>query len=188
MSHSIDQFITNFNGGFRSNHFIVSITKGYGGALPDLTYHARATTLPASTMSVLNIPYRGRVFKAPGVRTYATWQLTILNDKLGQNQDAYTYFQKWSNAINGHDTNTTLGSGNSSEADNLLGTFNVQMLDYNGNPLGQRKWTLKYAWPAQVGAVTLDMENNDSPLSTFVVDIEYSEAEVSTSIGTAVNA
>jgi hypothetical protein len=185
MAHTIDNFISNFRGGYRLNHFIVSMTPAAAAGavgVGALTYHARATSLPASTVTVLNVPYRGRVFKAPGVRTYNTWQLTVLNDKSGENSDLYQIFHKWSNALNDHDANTTTGTNADSEANNLLGTFTVEMLDYNGISVPNRKWTLKYAWPANVGQVALDMENNDNPISTFIVDIEFSLMEYGVSI------
>jgi hypothetical protein len=111
------------------------------------------------------------------VRTYATWQMTILDDlNSGGDRDAnslYTEFHNWSNSINDHVTNTS--TQNNADFQSLFGTIQVEQLGLNGSAGVGRKWELRHAWPSNIGAITLDMDNNDT-ISTFSVDIEFSVA------------
>lgn len=172
--HSISSFINGFNGGLRPNTFVVTIDQCPIGSVTP-TFHVTATNLPASKMTTIGVPYRGRTFKIPGVRTYDTWQITVINDKPADGQDLYRLFHQWSNQINNHGANITTGSGNSPEGSNLLGILSVEQLDYNGVSTN-RKWKLLHAWPSNVGQIALNMETTDS-LSTFIVDIEFSELQ-----------
>jgi len=41
----------------------------------------KAAAIPASTSGVIEVPFRGRVFKVSGDKTYETWTLTVINDE-----------------------------------------------------------------------------------------------------------
>ena len=163
MSQNISSFITGFAGGLRPNRFSITI----GGV--SVPFHIRAASMPAASTNSINIPYRGRVFKMPGWRSYATWNITVLDDNkivIG-GATPWTYFHNWANSIFNHATN--IGAG---------GNFTVQMkpilvnqLDINGNVI--RTLTLQNAWPSDVGEVRLSMDDNES-YNTFNVAIEYS--------------
>lgn len=168
MSQSLSSFLGAFAGGLRPNKFEVTIAPPQTGGLsiPTTTFHIRAASIPASTITTINVPYRGRIFKMPGVRTYQTWQITVLDDI---KTDLHKVFHQWSNALKDHVANTTAaGLGNFTD---LMGTFSVKQLNYNGTP-PHRTFTLQGCWPNTVGPVALDMENNDTIL-TFTVDLEY---------------
>lgn len=163
MAQNLEDFIGQFNGGYRPNRF--QLTHDFGGqAGPPLTYHIRATSFPASTITTVNVPYRGRIFKMPGVRTYATWQITVLDDT----NNLFERYHAWSQRLKEHKSNTS--SAGQSDFSSLMSSITVQQLDYNGGPA--KKMTLIKAWPSNVGPIQFDMENNDTIL-TFTVDFEY---------------
>ena len=42
---------------------------------------AKAAALPASNVAQIEIPFRGRVLKVAGDRTFDVWTVTIINDE-----------------------------------------------------------------------------------------------------------
>ena len=171
MAQKLTDFMGAFQGGLRPNKFRVehnfpqtSGQAGPPGPANELTYMARAASMPASTMTTINVPYRGRIYKMPGIRTYATWKMTVLDDS----NNLYNQYHSWSNAIKEHFNNTT--ESNDMDFSDLMENIIVTQLDYNGNDF--RQTILRYCWPSNVGPIELDMENNDT-IITFSVDFEY---------------
>jgi hypothetical protein len=165
MAQNLDDFIGQFNGGYRPNRFVLTHTfGGEGNDGGDLQYHIRATSFPASTITTLNVPYRGRIFKMPGIRTYATWQITVLDDT----NNLFEKYHSWSQALKEHKNNTT--SVNNTDFETVMQTITVQQLDYNGGVA--KEMSLIKAWPSNIGPIQFDMENNET-LLTFTVDFEY---------------
>ena len=62
----------------------------------------KAAQLPASTLTQIDVPFRGRQLKIAGTRTYANWTITVINDI---DFDIRTAFERWSNLINKHEDN-----------------------------------------------------------------------------------
>lgn len=167
--NKLSSFMGAFNGGLRPNKFeiIHGFPTGPGADSNVLSqFHCRAGSMPPSTMTTINVPYRGRIYKLPGIRTYAPWQMTILDDD--DPHEFYSKYHRWSTLIKEHYYNTT--KTNDMDFSDLMRDITVRQLDYNGNTF--REATLRYAWPSNVGPLTLDMENNDT-LLTFTVDFEY---------------
>ena len=72
-------------GGARPNLFEVEL------AFPDAVaiandvlqksrFLVKAAALPASTIAPVEIPFRGRILKVAGDRTFETWTITVIND------------------------------------------------------------------------------------------------------------
>ena len=89
-------------GGARPNLFEVQL------AFPDAVsvdndvlskarFLVKAAALPASTIAPIEVPFRGRILKIAGDRTFETWTITILNDSDFSIRSA---FEKWMNTIN----------------------------------------------------------------------------------------
>ena len=95
-------------GGARPNLFEVELAfPGVVGVENDVLSKARflvkAAALPASTVSPIEIPFRGRVLKIAGDRTFDTWTITVMNDIDFSIRSA---FEKWMNLINNVNDNT----------------------------------------------------------------------------------
>lgn len=168
----LTDFMGAFQGGLRPNKFrvahnfpsFVPLASAASVGNAELTYFVRAASMPASTMTTINVPYRGRIYKMPGIRTYATWKMTVLDDAV----NLYNRYHSWSNGIKEHYDNTT--RSDDMDFSDLMEDIDVYQLDYNGNDF--RHAILRYCWPSNVGPIELDMENNDTIL-TFSVDFEY---------------
>jgi hypothetical protein len=85
MAHSIQDFKTALKGGgARPNLFEVVLTDFPGGAEFDANEFSvlcKAANLPASNIASIDVPFRGRIFKVAGDRTFDTWAITVINDE-----------------------------------------------------------------------------------------------------------
>ena len=84
MSHSIEKIKSTLKGGgARPNIFQVNLTSFPGGADYDsdeFSILCKAAQLPASNIASIDVPFRGRIFKVAGDRTFDTWTVTVIND------------------------------------------------------------------------------------------------------------
>ena len=98
-------------GGARPNLFEVELAfpdgEGSPVAVNEVVENARflvkAAALPASTIAPIEIPFRGRILKIAGDRTFETWTITVMNDSTFTIRSA---FEKWMNYINKLDNGT----------------------------------------------------------------------------------
>jgi len=89
-------------GGARANLFEVVLS--FPASAPTDTntldksrFLIKAAALPASTVGALNVPFRGRILKIAGDRTFESWTVTIINDTDFAIRSA---LEKWINSIN----------------------------------------------------------------------------------------
>lgn len=157
--HPITSFIAGFGGGLRPNRFQVKINTVL------YPFHIRSTSMPSAITNEIAIPYRGRVFKMPGSRSYVPWSITVLDDP--NLQDLWSYFHNWANGIFTHAGNVGAGGNFTSQ----MRPMEVSQLGINGNVI--RTLTLQNAWPSEVGEVRLSMDDSES-LSVFNVTLQYS--------------
>ena len=66
-------------------------------AREDFRFLCKAAALPASNNGVIDVPFRGRILKVAGDRTFDTWTVTIIND---EDFIIRTQFEHWMNGIN----------------------------------------------------------------------------------------
>lgn len=104
-------------GGARPNLFEVNIptfpvaatnagaswATGSGGEAEAFNFLCKSAALPASNIAPIDVPFRGRILKVAGDRTFDTWTVTIIND---ENFSLRTSFELWMNAISKLDNNT----------------------------------------------------------------------------------
>lgn len=92
--------------GARAALFDVSLVVPPVVALPgvaeNITFKARATSLPGDSVSSINVNYFGREIKVAGTRTFPDWSITVINDEdfLIRNT-----FERWMSSINSHVNN-----------------------------------------------------------------------------------
>jgi hypothetical protein len=84
-------------------------------ALTDKTrFMVKAANLPASNISPINIPFRGRNLKVAGDRTFDPWTITIINDV---DFTIRTAFERWMNLINKSEDNAGITNPTSYQQD-----------------------------------------------------------------------
>ena len=166
---SIENFkATLQGGGVRPTMFQVELT------FPDSTvvdtaqmanegiFLVKGSQIPESTIGMIEVPFRGRKLKVSGDRSYAQWPVTVTNDvTFGLRKG----FEKWSELI--QNMNFALGAN---ELNQYYATAIVRQLDRDGNQL--RAYGFEGIWPSSVGAIELDMGDNDT-VEEFEVTFEY---------------
>jgi hypothetical protein len=104
MAFNVQNFLSGglTQGGARPTLFDVSlaIPAGIGnGTTIEQKFNltCSATTIPAASIGLVEVPYFGRKIKLAGDRTFDNWTVTVLNDEDFLVRDA---FEAWSNYIN----------------------------------------------------------------------------------------
>jgi hypothetical protein len=90
---------TLIGGGARPNLFEVRIPGAIpGGGVLDDTFSilCKASSLPASNIGMIDVPFRGRNFKVAGDRTFDEWSVTVIND---ESFSIRRVFEDWMNFI-----------------------------------------------------------------------------------------
>ena len=160
-------------GGARSNLFEVELAfpsavsvEGINDILNKARFLVKTAALPASNIAPIEIPFRGRVLKIAGDRTFDTWSITVLNDTDFSIRSA---FEKWMNFINKVSDNT--GSTN---AEDYQADAYVYQLDRSGETL--RKYHFFDVFPTQVAPIELSYDSAGIQEFTVELQVQWWEA------------
>jgi hypothetical protein len=198
---TITQFKTALSGGgARPNLFEVNL----GDFKFDSTWSnekfqflCKAASLPASTISPIEIPFRGRTLKVAGDRTFDVWTVTVIND---EDFKLRTSFENWMNGISklsdasgatqptsymgnavvhqlGRGAGTINSSSNSGAGDGSAGKTNNQAL---------RTYYFDGIFPTSVSTIDLSYDSADT-IEEYTVEfqVQYWIAGSESSTGTA---
>ena len=121
----------------------------------------KAAALPASTITPIDVNFRGRILKIAGDRTFDTWTVTVLNDVDFSIRSA---FEKWMNLINKMEDNT----GEQDPAIYQPDAY-VHQLDRDGSTL--RTYKFHDVFPTQVSQIDLSYETTDA-IEEFTVEFQ----------------
>ncbi len=153
-------------GGARPNLFEVELAFPDAVAIAnDVLNKARflvkAAALPASTIAPVDIPFRGRILKVAGDRTFETWTVTVINDTDFAIRSA---FEKWMNAINKLDDASGITDPEQYQKDAM-----VHQLDRDGSVLRSYKfWDI---YPTNISTIDLSYETTDT-IEEFTVEMQ----------------
>ena len=153
-------------GGARPNLFEVELAFPDAVAIAnDVLQKARflvkAAALPASTIAPVDIPFRGRILKVAGDRTFETWTITVINDTDFVIRSA---FEKWMNAINKLDDASGITDPEQYQKD-----ATVHQLDRDGSVLRSYKfWDI---YPTNISTIDLSYETTDT-IEEFTIEMQ----------------
>ena len=158
-------------GGARANLFEVVLTfpdaaQPDSAVLEKARFLVKGANLPASNVSPIEVPFRGRVLKIAGDRTFDSWTVTVINDTDFAIRSA---FERWSNTINRLSDNTGLTNPADYQADAY-----VYQLDRDGSTL--RSYRFYDTFPTQVGQVELSYDQTGIQEFTVELQVQYWEA------------
>ena len=180
--------------GVRPNLFMVSIPSletapnGIADAAKakgqEFKFLCRSAGLPASSIGTVEVPFRGRVIKLPGDRTFESWTVTVMLD---EDFKIRAFFEKWLDSLNRHSD----GAGYTST---FASTLQVEQLK-RGTSTGDtddkkpfdtvlRKYTFQNAFPTNVSQIDLSYDNNNS-IAEYTVEFQYDWWESSGGSATA---
>ena len=163
-------------GGVRPNLFSVTHPWNIPNVAPPeisetedaVTYMCKSAALPATNVGTVELPFRGRVIKVPGDRTYETWTATFYQDDAFELRSAY---EKWIEVTNGVDANTA-----ESNVADIFTNITIDQLDkFKGDKSNLqviRRYELIAAFPVSVSQVSVAYDNNDS-YEEFDVEFAY---------------
>lgn len=206
MAKSISDFKSYLKkGGARPNLFLVRLNfppqlgqiadvgGPTGSSSTNLTTQAeflvKTAQIPASNIGTIEVPYRGRMLKVAGDRTFEPWSVTVVNDG---NFEIRKAFETWSRGINALTENVSqLGYGANGGA-----SYCVDMTVYQLSRDGQRPtrepdsnaagvdgmetiraYRFYDAWPSAISSIDLSFEANDQ-IEEFTVEFQYNFFEV----------
>ncbi len=130
----------------------------------------KAASLPASVIAPVEIPFRGRILKVAGDRTFETWSTTIINDENFMIRNAFeTWMQgisKNSNATGATDPNSymtyalvhQLGRG----ADGGMSAERNSPAVSGTAVTPLKTYTFFDIFPTNISAIDLSYENTDA--------------------------
>lgn len=121
----------------------------------------KSAALPASNLTPIEVPFRGRVLKLAGDRTFDTWTITVLNDTDFSIRSA---FEKWMNTMNSMET----AQGTQDPAEYQSDAY-VNQLDRDGSTL--RTYRFHDVFPTNVSTIDLSYDTTDT-VEEFTVELQ----------------
>lgn len=170
----LSKFQNKIKGAVRPNLFQVQHSFPSAGGLtgPDgetVSIMCKSAALPATSVGTVELPFRGRVIKVPGDRTFENWTATFYMDDSFQLRGAYERWVDLTNRVNANISEVTAYS-------DILRDIEIAQLDkFGGGTNGLRairSYTLVQAFPVSVSQVTVAYDNNDS-YEEFDVEFAY---------------
>ena len=194
---TIDFFKGKFvGGGARPNLFecIINIPEGpksgEEGVDDKMRFMIKATSLPASNVNTIPIPFRGREFKIAGDRSFEPWTVTVLNDTDFQIRKT---FERWMNILNKHEDNAgiinpaeymrnmrvlQLGRASLSNADDAA------PVTATAHPV-HASYQFMDAWPSEVSSIDLSYDTTDT-FEEFTVTFQYQWYDIENGTGDSI--
>jgi len=138
-----------------------SVEISESGVADKVPFMVKAANLPASNITPVEVPFRGRILKVAGERTFDTWTVTVLNDA---DFKIRTAMEQWMNGI----SRLTNGSGEVNPTDYTADAV-VNQLDRNGGTL--RTYNFIGLFPTNVSEIPLSMDTTDT-IEEFTVEFQ----------------
>ena len=128
-------------------------------------FMVKASSLPASTLGMVEVPYFGRKVKIAGDRTFEDWNVTVINDEDFLVRNA---MEQWSASINAHQGNiTSFGSASPLQ---YKATATITQFSKTGTAL--RTYTINGLYPTSVAAIEMAWGTVDE-IEEFQVTFAY---------------
>lgn len=178
---SIDTFREKLNGGSKANLFRMDIEVEEdidGVDLANVPILCKSGAIPAFTLGVIEVPFRGRRIKIPGDRTYGDWTATFVND---DSQNIRKSFDNWLNSIVNVDGEQALRDG----TETYRSTITINQLRPDGTIA--RIYQLYDAFPTDVSAIDLSYDTTDA-IQEFTVTFQYHYLDVGSTSAAGVDA
>jgi hypothetical protein len=122
----------------------------------------KAANLPASTVGVIEVPFRGRTLKIAGDRTFEPWTVTVMNDAKFQLR---SYFELWISKIQYQNENYS----DYTKISDYQTQATVRQLGRQGDVL--RSYEFQGVFPTNVSAIDLAWDSNDS-IEEYTVEFQ----------------
>jgi len=182
---SLSQFKSKLaGGGARPNLFEVSIPSfpsaineawgsGDGQESGIFNFLCKAAQLPASSVASVPVPFRGRILKVAGDRTFAEWTVSIIND---EDFRMRTAFERWANVMSKLDDATGVTNPTSYMADAYVrqlgrGAQAFAQTNDGGQSSVLRTYKFYDIFPSEISSIELSYDNGDQ-IEEFTVTFQ----------------
>ena len=177
---TIDDFKANVASDFaRPNLFQVDLAFPSGiinnASLVNLgKFTVRAANLPSSQIGVIEVPFRGRVLKIAGDRTFEPWTITVQNDSNFALRNA---FELWASSIQSYNEifTSAAGLGDQDDSTGYFADMSVHQLARDikdgEKPKVLKSYKFYNVFPSNIAAIDLDYGNNDA-IEEFTVELQ----------------
>ena len=166
-------------GSARPNLFEVGITlptataTATGGQLPEkFVVLCKAANLPASNIASIDVPFRGRIFKVAGDRTFDTWQITVINDT---DFAIRTVMEDWMQHIGQYkDASGTTAPGTymaNATVTQLSRAASAKGSTSNSGVIDAKKYIFEDIFPTNISAIDLSFDTSDT-IEEFTVEFQ----------------
>jgi hypothetical protein len=185
---NINTFRQNLNSGSRANLFRCrieglnsNIVDPEGLLKPDsrFTFLCRSAAIPAYSLGIIEVPFRGRRIKIPGDRTFAEWTVTVLND---EKQGMRKVLDNWMAFINNPNGQEAIRK---TSTDDYRCTVVIEHL--RGDGTKSRVYQLVDAFPTDVSPIDLSYDTTDA-IQEFSVTFQYHFMDGGSTSGVGVDA
>lgn len=135
-----------------------------------LTFLCKASAIPSSTISPIEVPYFGRKVKYAGNRTFPEWTITVINDEDFKVRQA---FEEWLAGINGHQDN--LYSFSQSPTGGVLtGSYQTSgtVVQYTKDNTAKRTYSFKNVFPSEISPIELNW-GSENEIEEYTVTLQY---------------
>ena len=174
-------------GGARPNLFEVNLgnfggdgsTGGWNTNIEsEFRFMCKASSMPAQSIGSVEVPFRGRILKVAGDRTFEPWSVTVIND---ESFDIRQTFEQWAELINGIEDGSGavapseyMGSGTIRQ----LGRTDIGTRDVGSTASGVLyTYTVQDIWPSEIGSIDLSYESSDA-IEEFTVTFQVQYMEI----------
>ena len=186
---NLTSFKSKIGYGIRPNLFMVQVTDlednigdsdKINGSDADFTFRCRYAGILASTLGTVEVPFRGRVIKLPGDRTFESWTITVMAD---EDMSVRGYFEKWMEKLNKHEN----GAGYTEDFASTLKVSQLQRGTSADTALKDphsivRSYEFFNAFPTNIAQIDLSYDNNNT-IAEYTVEFQYDWWEASKSDG-----
>ena len=165
-------------GGARPNLFEVGITLPTNAASAVGTLDAKfimlckAANLPASNIANIDVPFRGRIFKVAGDRTYDTWSITVINDT---DFVIRTFMENWMQHIGQYkdasgvtNPNDYMASATVTQLSRIASTMTASSAT---GIVDAKQYTFQDIFPTNISAIDLSFDSSDA-IEEFTVEFQ----------------
>ena len=168
-------------GGARPNLFKVDLGDfggqgaadlGWENAQEDFNFLCKASSMPTQTIGSVDVPFRGRILKVAGDRTFEPWSVTVIND---EDFNIRSAFEAWGRRIN----DLTTGVGIVQPKD-YMGSGTIQQLSRGVGPDDSKvlqEYMVQDIWPSEIGSIDLSYESSDA-IEEFTVTFQVQYMEI----------
>ena len=153
---------------------------GAGSPGNDFRFLCKATSMPTQTIGVVDVPFRGRILKVAGDRTFEPWTVTVINDESFNIRKA---FESWTEKINAIDSGvgsvdpkSYMGQGFINQLSRSVSRGATSIAADTANQKVLHSYKVQEIWPSEISSIDLSYESSDA-IEEFTVTFQVNYME-----------